>query len=111
MANEDNIDDFLEGPFLSPFKDGETRELEFDVSQSKVVDKKDFNGEPIQVLRLVVRVANSKYQSWKYWDLSRKHANVYRELKHGNQGKGWTVMQITRQGLYLNTRYMPKGVK
>lgn len=49
-------------------------------------------------------------QSRKFWDLSRAHANVYHELKHGNNGKGWTVMEVTRDGLNKNTRYKVKGV-
>jgi hypothetical protein len=50
-------------------------------------------------------------QSRKFWDLSRAHANVYHELKHGNNGKGWTVMEVTRDGLNKNTRYKVKGVR
>jgi hypothetical protein len=50
-------------------------------------------------------------QSRMFWDLSRAHANVYHELKHGNNGKGWTVMEVTRDGLNKNTRYKVKGVR
>ena len=35
--------------------------------------------------------------------LSRAHKNVYHELKHGNNGKGWTVMKVTREGLNKKT--------
>lgn len=93
MTNiDDEIDDFHQGSFIPPFKDGETRVLEFDVSQCKVVDKKDFNGNPIKVLRYAVRDPMSTVKSWKFWDLTRKHRNVYAELKHGNNGKGYTEM-------------------
>jgi len=43
--------------------------------------------------------------------ISRAHANVYRELRHGNKGNGWTVMEITREGLNKNTMYNPRGIR
>ena len=110
-SNEDEIKDFLEGPFVRTFGDGETRRYEFDVTKCKVESKNDFNGKPTKVLRYVVRDPESTVQGWKFWDLSRAHANVYRELRHGNKGKGWTVMEITREGLNKNTTYNPRGIR
>jgi hypothetical protein len=107
--DDDKINDFLGGPFVPSFKDGETREYEFD-KEVKLVDKKDYNGDPIQALRYTVRDLRSRVQTSKFWDLTRKHGNVYRELKYGNDGKGWTAMEITRQGTGMNTRYVPKGI-
>jgi hypothetical protein len=109
--NEAEIEDFFEGRFVRSFGDGETRVYGFDVTQCKVVSKNDFNGKPTKVLRYVVRNPESKVQGWKFWDLSRAHANVYHELKHGNDGKGWTVMEITREGLGMNTKYKPRGIR
>lgn len=108
---EGEIEDFLEGPFVKTFENGETRVYEFDVAQCKVVSKNDFNDKPTKVLRYVVRDPESMVQSWKFWDLSRAHANVYHELRHGNNGKGWTVMEVTRDGLNKNTRYKVKGIR
>lgn len=59
----------------------------------------------------VVRDPESMVQSWKFWDLSRKHVNVYRELRHGNKGNGWTIMEITREGVGVNTKYKPRGIR
>ena len=39
------------------------------------------------------------------------HSNVYHELKHGNNGEGWTIMEVTRDGLNKNTRYKVKGIR
>ena len=108
---EVEIEDFLEGSFVKTFENGETRTYEFDVAQCKVVSKTSFDGKPIKVLRYVVRDPKSMVQSWKFWDLSRAHANVYHELRHGNNGKGWTVMEVTRDGLNKNTRYKVNGIK
>ena len=44
-------------------------------------------------------------------DLSRAYANVYYKLIHGSNGKGWTVMEVTREGLNNSTRYKVKGIR
>ena len=49
-------------------------------------------------------ITSPRFRAESIWDLSRAHANVYHELKHGNDGKGWTVMEITREGLGMNTK-------
>jgi hypothetical protein len=97
--------------FVKIFEIGETRVYEFDVAQCKVVSKTSYDGKPINVLRYAVQDPESMIQSWKFWDLSRAHANVYHELKHGNNGKGWTVMEVTREGLNKNTWYKVKGAR
>lgn len=109
--DEAEIEDFLEGSFVKSFEERETRAYEFDVTQCKVVSKNDFNGKPTKVLRYVVRDPESMVQSWKFWDLSRAHSNVYQELKHGNNDKGWTIMEVTREGLNKNTKYKVRGIK
>jgi hypothetical protein len=109
--DEAEIQDFLEGSFVKSFRDGETRIYEFDKTQCKVVPKNDFNGKPTKVLRYVVRDPESMAQSWKFWDLSRAHANVYHELMNGNNGKGWSIMEIIREGLNKNTKYKARGIK
>jgi hypothetical protein len=109
--NEAEIEDFLGSAFVRSFGDGETRGYEFDVTQCKVVPKNDFNGKPTKVLRYAVRDPESTVQGWKFWDLSRAHANVYHELRHGNNGNGWTIMEITREGLNKNTKYKVKGIR
>ena len=108
---EVEIEDFLEGSFVKIFENGETRVYEFDVAQCKVVSKTSFDGKPTKVLRYVVRDPESMVQTWKFWDLPRAHKNVYYELRHGNNGKGWTVMEVTREGLNKNTRYKVKGIR
>jgi hypothetical protein len=94
-TEEVEIEDFLEGSFVKTFENGETRVYEFDITQCKVVSKNGFDGKQTKVLRYIVRNPKSTVQSWKYWDLSRAHANVYQELRHGNNGKEWTVMEVT----------------
>jgi hypothetical protein len=109
---DDEIEDFFGGDYVRSFEDGETRVYEFDVPRWKVETKPGYNGGPTtRVLRCVVRDPKSAIRGWKYWDLSRTHGNVWRELKYGNNGKGWTVMEITRQGTGMNTRYVPKGIR
>jgi len=110
-VEEAEIEDFLEGSFVKSFADGETRIYEFDKTQCKVVFQNDFNGKPTKVLRYDVRDPESVVQSWKFWDLSRAHADVYHELKNGNNGIGWTIMEITREGLNKNTKYKAKGIR
>lgn|SRR6476469_1544187 len=106
----DMIDDFLEGKYVKPFEDGETRVYEFNIDATDVVDKNDYSGNPVQVLRFEVRNVDSTISNWKIWDLSRVHGGIYKELMNGNGGKGWRVMEITRHGLQKNTRYIAKGV-
>jgi hypothetical protein len=100
---EVEIEDFLEGSFVKTFENEETRVYEFDVAQCKIVSENGFDGKLTKVLRYVVRDPESMVKSWKFWDLSRAHANVYHELKHGNNGEGWTVLEVTRDGLHKNT--------
>jgi hypothetical protein len=38
-------------------------------------------------------------------------SNGYRKLEHGNNGRGWTVMEVIREGLNKNTRYKVKGIR
>jgi hypothetical protein len=110
-VSKKDIDDFLSPPFVPSFKDGETREYEFgDVS---IVDKKDFNKNLTKALRFLVRDPKSTVQSWKFFDLisKRQSRKVWNELKNGNNGKGWTVMEITRHGTGMDTDYIPKGIR
>jgi hypothetical protein len=109
--NAAEINDFLAGDFVKSFTDGETRIYEFDVNRTEVVSKNDYNGQPTKALRYHVRDVNSMAQSWKVWDLSRMHRNIYKELTEGNNGKGWKVMKITRDGLMRNTKYLCEGVQ
>ena len=106
------IRDFLEGQFVKSFEDRETRVYQFDKEKVQLVDKIDFNNKPTKAVRYVVRDPESALRdNWKFWDLSRMHRNVFDELRDGNNGKGWTVMEITREGLNKNTRYRVKGIR
>lgn len=111
--NAAEIEDFLSGNYVKAFEDGETRTFEFDRNDISVESKNDFNGNPTRVLRYRVRDVNSPMantNSWKMWDLSRAHANIYKELTTGNDGKGWKVMKITRERVNKRTTYKPEGV-
>jgi hypothetical protein len=112
MAQErEEIEDFLSGNYVKAFEDGETRVFEFDRNGITLESKNDFNGNPTKVIRYKVRDVNSMVaNSWKMWDLSRAHGHIYRELTSGNGGKGWSVMEITREGLNKRTTYKAKGV-
>ena len=105
---ESEIEDFLGGSYVKGFEDGETRTYEFDIDQCRVVDKNDFNGKPGKAL---VRNPESETSSWKFWEVPRVHRNVYDELKFGNNGKSWTIAEVTRNGLNRNTRYKVRGIK
>jgi hypothetical protein len=41
------IEEFIEGDYIT-IKGGESRVLEFDISKMKLVDKTDFNGNPVR---------------------------------------------------------------
>lgn len=110
QQNRAEIDDFLSGDYIKSFQDGESRVYEFDVDATTIAPKNDFNGNPTRVLRFKVRDVESMTQTWKSWDLSRAHGNIYKELTQGNDGKGWKVMKITREGLNKRTTYKAHGV-
>jgi hypothetical protein len=110
-AQRAEIEDFLSGNYVKAFDDGETRVYEFDRDNISIESKNDFNGNPTRVLRYRVRDVESVASSWKAWDLSRAHSNIYKELMEGNGGKGWKVMKITREGLNKRTTYKPEGVQ
>ena len=105
------INDFLEGDFVRSFGDGEERIYEFDKNKIEVVNKPDFNGNPARVLRYHVRDVNSMANTFKMWDVSRMHRNIYKELMEGNGGKGWKVMKVRREGLMKKTTYHCEGVQ
>src|SRR5690349_12972672 len=111
IAQKAEIEDFLEGSYVSSFDDGESRVYEFDKSKIQIVNKADFNGNPSRVLRYVVRNVDHESPTWKNWDVSRMHRNIYKELMEGNGGKGWTIMKVTRRGTMKNTQYLVEGIQ
>ena len=110
--DENMIEDFLEGDFLPTFKDGETRTLEF-VKFEYDDAMRGYDGKPTRGVRFYVKDLQSPVKSIKKWEVkSRKQLRaIFYELKRGNEGKGWTVMQVTRKGLGADTIFDPKGVR
>ena len=88
------IEDFIEGDYIT-IKEGESRVLEFDVNKMKLVDKTDFNGNPVKKVQFIVINPEDPQRREKKFELSKKHVpKIYNELK-----KGKTVLEIFRTGL------------
>jgi hypothetical protein len=99
------LEDFIEGDYIS-IKEGESRVLEFDIHKIKLVDKTDFNGNPIKKVQFIVINPEDPEGRGKKFELSRKHvAKIYNELK-----KGKTVLEIFRTGLGKQTEYHVKAI-
>jgi hypothetical protein len=47
------IEDFIEGDYIT-IREGESRILEFDINKLKLVDKTDFNGNPVKKVQFLV---------------------------------------------------------
>src|ERR671930_1559393 len=100
------IEDFIEGDYIS-IKEGESRVLEFDIAKMKLVDKTDFNGNPVKKVQFIVINPEDPQRREKKFELSKKHvAKIYNELK-----KGKTVLEIFRTGLGKQTEYHVKAIR
>ena len=99
------IEEFIEGDYIS-IKEGESRVLEFDMSKMKLVDKTDFNGNPVRKVQFLVIDPQDEQQREKKFELSKKHVpKIYNELK-----KGKTVLEVFRTGLGKQTEYHVKAI-
>jgi aspartyl-tRNA synthetase len=111
---DDNmVEDFLSGDFLPKFEDGETRTLEFLRYEFDDAMKGYGDGKPTRGIRFYVKDLQSPVKSEKKWEIkSRIQAKIIlTELKNGPEGKPWSVMAITREGLGQKTTYKAKGVR
>jgi hypothetical protein len=105
QTNEE-IEEFIEGDYIS-IKDGESRILEFDINKLKLLDKTDFNGNPMKKVQFIVIDPEDPQRREKKFELSRKHVSkIYNELK-----KGKTVLEIFRTGLGKQTEYHVKAIR
>ena len=100
------IEEFIEGDYIS-IKEGESRVLEFDINKMKLVDKTDFNGNPVRKVQFLVIDPQDEQQREKKFELSKKHVpKIYNELK-----KGKTVLEVFRTGLGKQTEYHVKAIR
>ena len=100
------IEDFIEGDYIT-IREGESRILEFDINKLKLVDKTDFNGNPVKKVQFLVINPQDEQQREKKFELSKKHVpKIYDELK-----KGKTVLEIFRTGLGKQTEYHVKAIR
>ncbi|MFL6340935.1 MAG: hypothetical protein ACJ72U_05235 [Nitrososphaeraceae archaeon] len=67
------IEEFIEGDYIT-IKEGESRILEFDINKVKLMDKTDFNGNPVKKVRFVVTDPEDPERREKKFELSKKHA-------------------------------------
>ena len=105
-ANQINkeIEEFIEGDYIT-VKEGESRVLEFDINKMKLVDKTDFNGNPVKKVQFIVIDPQDPQRREKKFELSKKHVpKIYNELK------GKTVLEIFRTGQGKQTEYHVKAV-
>jgi hypothetical protein len=105
--NNEVVEDFLEGNFIN-LKDTESRTLEFSLDKESVVDKEDFNGNPVKKVQFLVKDPNKgPDQKEKKFELSRKHAyKVHKELKAGAK-----ILQISRYGTGKETNYIIRRIQ
>jgi hypothetical protein len=76
------------------------------MSKMKLVDKTDFNGNPVKKVQFLVIDPQDEQQREKKFELSKKHvAKIYNEVK-----KGKTVLEIFRAGLGKQTEYHVKAI-
>ena len=81
--------------------------LEFDINKVKLVDKTDFNGNPVKKVQLLVVGPQDEQQREKKFELSKKHVQkTYNELK-----KCKTVIWIFRTGLGKQIEYHAKAIR
>src|SRR5919198_4023734 len=100
------IEDFIEGDYIT-IKEGESRVLEFEINKMKLVDKTDFNGNPVRKVQFLVIDPQDEQQREKKFELSKRHVpKIYNELK-----KGKTVLEVFRTGLGKQTEYHVKAVR
>ena len=79
--------------------------LEFDINKMKLVDKTDFNGNPVKKVQFIVIDPQDPQRREKKFELSKKHVpKIYNELK------GKTVLEIFRTGQGKQTEYHVKAV-
>jgi hypothetical protein len=100
------IEEFIEGDYIT-IKEGESRVLEFDINKMKLVDKTDFNGNPVKKVQFIVTNPEDPQRRERKFELSKKHvAKIYNELK-----KDKTVLEIFRTGLGKQTEYHVKAIR
>jgi tmRNA-binding protein len=100
------IEEFIEGDYIT-IREGESRVLEFDINELKLVDRTDFNGNPLRKVQFIVIDPQDQQRREKKFELSKKHVpKIYNELKK----KGKTVLEIFRTGLGKQTEYHVKAV-
>lgn len=100
------IEEFIEGDYIS-IKEGESRVLEFGINKMKLVDKTDFNGNPVRKVQFLVIDPQDPERREKKFELSKKHVpKIYGELK-----KGKTVLEIFRIGQGKQTEYHVKAIR
>ena len=105
-SNQQEIEEFIEGDYIT-IKEGESRVLEFDINKMKLVDKTDFNGNPVKKVQFIVTNPEDPQRREKKFELSKKHVpKIYNELK-----KGKTVLEIFRTGLGKQTEYHVKAIR
>ncbi len=96
----------IEGDYIT-IKEGESRILEFDINKVKLMDKTDFNGNPVKKVQFVVTDPEDPERREKKFELSKKHVpKIYGELK-----KGKTVLGIFRIGQGKQTEYHVKAIR
>jgi hypothetical protein len=100
------IEEFIEGDYIT-IKEGESRIREFDINKVKLMDKTDFNGNPVKKVQFVVTDPEDPERREKKFELSKKHVpKIYGELK-----KGKTVLGIFRIGQGKQTEYHVKAIR
>jgi hypothetical protein len=100
------IEEFIEGDYIT-IREGESRVLEFDINKVKLVDRTDFNGNPVRKVQFLVTNPEDPEGREKKFELSKKHVpKIYNELK-----KGKTVLEVFRTGLGKQTEYHVKAIR
>jgi hypothetical protein len=100
------LEEFIEGDYIS-IKEGESKTLGFDINKVNLVDRTDFNGNPMKKVQFIVVNPDDPQRRERKFELSRKHVpKIYSELK-----KGKTVLEIFRTGQGKQTEYHVKAIR
>jgi hypothetical protein len=100
------LEEFIEGDYIS-IKEGESKTLGFDINKVNLVDRTDFNGNPMKKVQFIVVNPDDPQRRERKFELSRKHVpKIYNELK-----KGKTVLEIFRTGQGKQTEYHVKAIR
>lgn len=100
------FEDYITSDYIN-LKDKQSGVFEFVKGKEKIVEKLDFNKNPVKKAQFVVIDQADPERKERILELSRMHVpNIYNELK-----KGATILELYRSGVGKETRYIVKPIR